>query len=90
MNMSQIYFTDFRAGVDHAEFTATRHATELAKDEHHQSHQHLVAVLEKSDRSHAAAVTVYKAKAIGLHDQAVVVERPARDKEKAHTAVQTS
>ena len=88
--MSQVSFADVRAGVDNAVSTATRHATDLAKDEHHQNHQHLVAAYKKSDCSHAAAEMVYKSKETDLHDQAVVVESLAHDKERAHAAAQAS
>ena len=41
--MAKVSVTDFKAGIDRAETEATRHATEVADEEHQIQHQHLEA-----------------------------------------------
>ena len=88
--MSKVSVTDFRAGIDHAEATKTRHATDLAKDEPHRIHQPLVAATENSAHPLAAARTVHEAKKADTHGHAIVVGSLVQENETAQAAVRYS
>ena len=93
--MSQISVSDFRVGLDQAEATttwdaeatATRHDTELAEEEHQQTHEHLLA--EKKDTTHSliAARAAYEARKADTQDYAIVVGSRLQAHERAKAAV---
>ena len=81
---------DFKAGIDQAESEATRHATDLANDEHRRIRQHLVSTAKNSAHSLAAAKTIHESKATDLHDHAIVVGSLIQENERAQATVRAS
>ena len=87
--------SDLRAGLDHAESTATRdveatatrHASELAEEEHQHAHQHLLAAEKDTVDSLAAARATYEARQAGTQDCAILVGFRVKTHERAKAAV---
>ena len=101
--LSQISVADTRAGLNHAESTATRdaeatatrdaeatatrHASELAQQEHQEAHQPLLAEEKDTADSLAAAIAIYEVKQADTQDCAIIVGSRVQARERAKAAV---
>ena len=88
--MAKTSVTDLKDGVNKAETEATRHATELADRAYASEHKQLAAEATNTARSLAAANTMFEAKKIDLHDQAILVGSLDQNNNRAQDKLRAS